>query len=739
MCKKKLITMVCAALMITADGLFAGNKLSLKDITDNKFAAKYVSGINPLADGDSYAMVSDDGKKVVRYSFKTGKPSGVLFDVDNTVGERISKFDSYIMSPDGTKMLIQTETRRIYRRSFTAKYYIYNIAERSLEKLSDYGPQQTPVWSPDSKMVAFVRDNNIYLVKLLYGNAESQVTKDGKRNEIINGIPDWVYEEEFAFNSALAFNADGTMLCWIRFDESKVRSFTLETYKGLKPENKEYATYPGTYTYKYPKAGEVNSTVSVHSFDIKARQTRQLQVPLAADGYIPRIKATSDPEKMIVYTMNRHQDELCLYAANPRSTVCKLIVKESVAKYVKEEAMENIMIYPNSILVASDRSGAMQLYLYSLTGKLQRQLTKVNGEVTNVYGYDEKTGNVYYQAAGKNPMNREVYVTAKNGKTTCLTNKEGWNTALFSSDFKYFVNQWSDCNTPYMAQLCDATGKALTTMVDNNALKEQLAPYGISRREFFTFTTSEGVKLNGVMIKPADFNPNKKYPVIMWQYSGPGSQQVVNAWQLGSIGGNSLYDEYLAQQGFIVVCVDGRGTGGRGADFEKCTYLKMGELESKDQVETAIYLGKLPYVDKDNIGIWGWSFGGFNTLMSMSEGRPVFKAGVAVAPPTDWRFYDSVYTERYMRTPNENPSGYDTNPIQRVNNLHGALLICHGHADDNVHPQNAYEYTEALVQADKDFKMNIYTNRNHSIYGGNTRNHLLRQIAQFFNEQLKQK
>ena len=729
--------MVCAALMITADGLFAGNKLSLKDITDNKFAAKYVSGINPLADGDSYAMVSDDGKKVVRYSFKTGKPSGVLFDVDNTVGERISRFDSYIMSPDGTKMLIQTETRRIYRRSFTAKYYIYNIAERSLEKLSDYGPQQTPVWSPDSKMVAFVRDNNIYLVKLLYGNAESQVTKDGKRNEIINGIPDWVYEEEFAFNSALAFNADGTMLCWIRFDESKVRSFTLETYKGLKPENKEYATYPGTYTYKYPKAGEVNSTVSVHSFDIKARQTRQLQVPLAADGYIPRIKATSDPEKMIVYTMNRHQDELCLYAANPRSTVCKLIVKESVAKYVKEEAMENIMIYPNSILVASDRSGAMQLYLYSLTGQLQRQLTKVNGEVTNVYGYDEKTGNVYYQAAGKNPMNREVYVTAKNGKTTCLTNKEGWNTALFSSDFKYFVNQWSDCNTPYMAQLCDATGKALTTMVDNNALKEQLAPYGISRREFFTFTTSEGVKLNGVMIKPADFNPNKKYPVIMWQYSGPGSQQVVNAWQLGSIGGNSLYDEYLAQQGFIVVCVDGRGTGGRGADFEKCTYLKMGELESKDQVETAIYLGKLPYVDKDNIGIWGWSFGGFNTLMSMSEGRPVFKAGVAVAPPTDWRFYDSVYTERYMRTPNENPSGYDTNPIHRASKLHGALLICHGTADDNVHPQNTFEYAEALVQADKDFKENYYTNRNHSIFGGNTRKHLLRQIAQWFELNLK--
>ena len=462
-----------------------------------------------------------------------------------------------------------------------------------------------------------------------------------------------------------------------------------------------------------------------------------MQLPLDKDGYVPRIKPTSNAEQIIVYTMNRHQDELCLYSVNPRSTVAKMIIRESVPKYVKEEAMENIKVLPGHILLPSDRSGFMQLYLYSLTGQLQRTLTSGQFDVTNVYGYDEKTGNVYYQAAGKNPMNREVYVTNKSGKTTCLTSRDGWNSAIFSSDFKYFVHQWSDRNTPAEYSICNETGKKTVSLIDNKTLKDKLVAYNLPQKEFFKFTTSEGVSLNGVMIKPADFNPNKKYPVVMWQYSGPGSQQVINSWNLGSMGQGALFDEYLTQQGFILVCVDGRGTGGRGSDFEKITYLKLGDLESKDQVEAALYLGTLPYIDKENIGKWGWSYGGFNTLMSMSEGRGVFKAGVAVAPPTDWRFYDTVYTERFMRTPNENPSGYDINPIKRADKLHGSLLLCHGLADDNVHPQNLFEYTETLVQADKDFKMNVYTNRNHSIYGGNTRNHLLRQIAQFFIENLK--
>ena len=728
---------MCAALVFAMTASMAEGSLRLKDIAGNEFAAERLSAVTPLADGESYAMISQDGKKVVKYSYKTGKQTAVLFDADNTVGEKVEKLDNFIMSPDGTKMLIQTGTKKIYRRSFTATFYIYDITDRKMERLSDNGPQQSPVWSPDGLKVAFVRDNNIYLVKLLYGNSESQVTKDGKRNEVINGVPDWVYEEEFAFNRALTFNADGSMLCWIRFDESKVPSFSLQTYKGLEPENKEYAEYPGLYTYKYPKAGAQNSTVSVLSFDIQARQTRTMQLPLDADGYIPRIKPTSDPNRIIVYTMNRHQDKLRLYSANPRSTVCKLLIDETVPKYVKEEVMERIMVTDNHILLPSDRNGYMQLYLYSLTGQLQRRLTDTEYDVTDVYGYDERTGNVYYQAAGKNAMNREVYVTGKNGKTTCISGRDGWNSAVFSDGFKYFVNVWSDSNTPYEYSICNNAGKKVASLIDNSALKRKLAAYDLPKKEFFTFKTSEGIQLNGVMIKPAGFDAGKKYPVIMWQYSGPGSQQVVNSWNIGSMGQGALLDEYMAQQGFILVCVDGRGTGGRGAEFEKCTYLKLGDLESKDQVEAAIYLGSLPYVDKANIGIWGWSYGGFNTLMSMSEGRGVFKAGVSVAPPTDWRYYDSVYTERYMRTPKENPSGYDTNPIKRAGKLHGELLICHGLADDNVHPQNTFEYTEALVQADKDFKMNVYTNRNHSIYGGNTRNHLYRQITQFFIENLK--
>lgn len=733
----KKFFVLCTVLLMTVGDIMSGNMLQLKDIANGTYSAEYLSAVTPLSDGGSYAMISKDGRQIVKYSYKTGKQTGVLFDVGNTIGESIDAFDNYIMSPDETKMLIQTNTKKIYRRSFTATYYIYNIADRRMERLSDKGIERTPVWSPDGLKVAFVRDNNIFLIKLLYGNAESQITKDGKTNGIINGVPDWVNEEEFGFNTAMTFNADGSMLCWIRYDETNVSTYSLQMYKGLDPENNEFESYPGFYSYKYPKAGFENSSVSVMSFDIQSRQTRKMQLPMDTDGYIPRIKSTTDSEKILIYTMNRHQDQLRLYSANPRSTVCKLLVDENVPKYVKEEAMENIMVTRNHILVPSDRSGHMQLYLYSLTGQLQGQLTKANYDVTDVYGYDEESGNVYYQAAGKNPMNREVYVTMKNGKTICLTSREGWNTAVFSKDFKYFINQWSDSNTPYEYSIYTNNGKQTVALIDNKALKSKLADCGLPKKEFFSFKTSEGIELNGVMIKPVNFDASKKYPVIMWQYSGPGSQQVINSWNVGSMGQGALFDEYLASNGFILVCVDGRGTGGRGAEFEKSVYMNLGNLESKDQVEAALYLGTLPYVDKNNIGIWGWSYGGFNTLMSMSEGRGVFKAGVAVAPPTDWRYYDTVYTERYMRTPKENPAGYDDNPIKRADKLHGALLICQGLADDNVHPQNVFEYSEALVQADKDFKMNVYTNRNHSIYGGNTRNHLFRQITQFFIDNLK--
>ena len=504
----------------------------------------------------------------------------------------------------------------------------------------------------------------------------------------------------------------------------------------MKPEKQENAVYPGFYSYKYPKAGEDNSKVTAWSYDIKSHRISKLQVPLDADGYMPRIKATDDASKVVVYTMNRHQDELCLYSVNPRSTVAQLIVKEHVEKYVKEEAMEAVTFIGNNVLLPSDRSGFMKLYIYSMNGQLHRTIGG-DYDITAVYGYDAKTGDVYYQAAALGPSDRQVYVAHKNGKTVRLSDKKGWNTALFSGDYQYFVNTWSDYNTPYVVTTRDNNGRVISTLQDNADLKAKVAESGFAKREPFSFTTSEGVQLNGWILKPLNFDASKRYPVIMHQYSGPGSQQVTDSWNAGSMGQGGAFDSYLAQQGFIVVSVDGRGTGGRGADFEKCTYLKIGDLESKDQVEAALYLGSLPFVDKDRIGIWGWSYGGFNTLMSMSEGRGVFRAGVAIAPPTSWRFYDSIYTERYMRTPKENPDGYDVNPIVRAQKLHGALLLCHGTADDNVHPQNSYEYAEALVQADKDFRELYYTNRNHSIYGGNTRYHLLTRMCDFFKRNLK--
>lgn len=734
----KRIIFMCTALLMAASQMLAGNKFDLKSITKGDFRGERMAAVKPLADGETYAQISSDGKQIVKYSFKTGKQTGVLFDVATVRGPKIESVDGYIMSPDGRRILIQTETEMRYRHSFTAVYYIFDIGNNKMEPLSAGGPQQTPLFSPDGNQIAFVRENNIYLVKLLYDNAESQVTKDGKRNEIINGIPDWVNEEEFGNDRSMVFTADGKQICWIRYDESQVKEYSFPMFRGLKPKKEEYAEYPGAYTYKYPVAGSDNSKVAVYSYDIKSHQTRKVDLPLDADGYIPRIVMTSDPAKVAVYTLNRHQDCLSIYMINPLSTVSKLVVQDKVDKYIKENVLSDIKITDKHIVMPSERDGFNHIYVYTLTGQLQRQIVKDNYEVTDLYGMDETTGDVYFAANQLGPQDRQVMVARQNGKIERLTDKEGCNDAIFSTNFKYFINIWSDINTPNKYTLNNNAGKVLTTLIDNKELAEKMAGYELGKRELFSFTTSEGVSLNGWMIKPAGFNPQKRYPVIMYQYGGPGNQQVLNSWNIGMCGQGAVLEQYFAQQGYLVVCVDNRGTGGRGAEFEKCTYLRLGELESRDQVEAALWLGQQSYVDKDRIGIWGWSYGGWNTLMSMSEGRAVFRAGVAIAPPTCWRYYDTVYTERYMRTPKENPSGYDeVNPIARASQLSGSLLICHGMADDNVHFRNTAEYSEALVQADKDFRELVYTNRNHSIYGGNTRNHLFRQVLNFFNAEMK--
>ena len=726
------------ALCLACLSVNAGGKLDLKAITKGEFSQETMTAVRPSADGETYTQISSDGKQIVSYSFRTGKQESVVFDAATARGGQVSRVDNYIMSPDGRRILIQTQTNPIYRRSFTAVYYIYDIRNNKLEPLSDGGPQQTPVFSPDGNQIAFVRDNNIYLVKLLYDNAESQVTKDGKRNEVLNGIPDWVYEEEFSTNSSMVFSADSKQIIWIRYDETDVKQYSLQLYKGLYPEKLENAEYPGEYTYKYPVPGQVNSKVSVHSFDIKSHQTRRIELPLDADGYIPRIKATSDPTKIAIFTLNRHQDVMRIYMANPLSTVCQLAIEDKVDKYVKEETFEEVKITDKHILLPSERDGYNHLYLYNLNGQLLRQIVKDKYVVQRVYGFDEQTGDAYFAANPNGPTDQQVMVAHANGKTEVLSQKAGVNNAVFSSNYKYFINTWSDLNHPLQYTLCQNNGKVLKTLIDNQELVQKLSGYDLGTKELFSFTTSEGVQLNGWMVKPKDFNPAKKYPVIMYQYGGPGNQQVLNQWGIGMNGGGAILEQYLCQQGYLCVCVDNRGTGGRGAEFEKCTYLRLGELEARDQVETALWLGSQPYVDKERIGIWGWSYGGWNTLMSMSEGRPVFKAGVAIAPPTCWRFYDSIYTERYMRTPNENKAGYDeVNPIARASQLNGALLLCHGLADDNVHYRNTAEYVEALAQADKDFRQLVYTNRNHSIFGGNTRNHLFRQVVNHFNATLK--
>ena len=738
--KQKLILILLLALGLPAGLAAQGKKsLTLEEVVGGAFYPENIYGVTPIpGDGEHYTQMNAAGTQVIKYSFRTGQQVEVLFDATQARECPFRQFDSYRFSPDGGTLLIATETTPIYRHSYTAVHYLYSLKrnaegriDNKVERLSDGGPQQVPVFSPDGTMVAFVRDNNIFLVKRLYGNSESQVTTDGQRNDVLNGIPDWVYEEEFAMDRALEFSADSKMLAYVRWDESAVPSYSFPLYAGEKPRREDYAKYPGAYTYKYPKTGEANSKVSVHTFDIKTKVTRTLKLPLEADAYIPRIRFTRDADKLAVFTLNRHQNRFDLYMADPRSTVCRLALREGTDTYIKEGTFDNIRFYDGHFVFMSERSGFSHLYWYDLNGNLDKQITRGDFEVKNFLGLDEETGTFYYTSNEGSPLRQAVWKTDRKGRKTRLTAEEGTHTAQFSTDMKYFLDRYTSLDTPTVITLRDNTGRTLTTLVDNAALNRKLAEYALPAKEFFSFQTSDGTTLNGWMMKPADFDESRKYPVIMYQYSGPGSQEVLDRFGIS-------WETYMASQGYIIACVDGRGTGGRGAAFEKCTYLNLGVREARDQVETALYLGLQPYVDKERIGIWGWSFGGYMTLMSMSEGTPVFKAGVAVAAVTDWNYYDTIYGERFMRTPQENADGYRaSSAFTRAENLHGDLLLVHGSADDNVHFQNCAEYAEHLVQLGKQFDMQLYTNRNHSIYGGNTRMHLYTRLTNFFNTHLK--
>ena len=703
--------------------------VELEDFTiKGTFRPKSITGLRSMNDGNYYTTLEDGGTKIVKYSYKTGKQVEVIFDIEKVKKnpDSVKHVVGYTFSPDESKILVYNDVERIYRRSFLARYYVYDIKYKELLPLADVGKQQVPLFSPNSQMVAYVKDNNIYLKKLRFGTT-SAVTEDGEKNRIINGIPDWVYEEEFGYNCAMEWSPNSEDLAFVRFDESQVRKYSFPLYRGMFPERKEYGLYPGRYEYKYPKAGEKNSVVSVHVFNVKNRTTKTMDMGDLTDAYIPRLRWSYDPKKLGVIKLNRLQNELELMVVNPASGVSNTLLTIREPQYIPENVLDNIRFLPDGkhFVYVGQEDGYNHIHLYTMAGIEVRQVTSGNWEVTDFYGFDAEKRRFYFQAAKESPLQREVYAIDMEGKELIrLSPDTGYSEAVFSADFKYFVNSWSSATHVPQISVFDYKGQQIRIIEDNSELDNILKQYRLPEKEFFSFTTSEGEELNGYMIKPLNFDTSIQYPVLMTQYSGPGSQEVLDQWQMN-------WEQYLATQGYLIVTVDGRGTGARGEKFLKCTYLQMGRYESDDQIETARYLSQLPYVDGSRIGIWGWSFGGYMTSLCLSK-SDLFKIGIAVAPVTNWRYYDTVYTERFLRTPQMNPKGYDDNsPINMVENLSGKLFLIHGSADDNVHFQNTMEYSERLIQAGKQFEMFVYPNRNHSIYGGNTRHHLYTMMSQY--------
>ena len=710
-----------------AGGAFAqtGSKpVDLKAIVDGHFRQKTSVGeMRSLPDGEYYTAMNPERDMIVKYAYRTGEPVDTLFNTKTARECTFDDFDGYTISSTGHHLIVWRETEAIYRRSRKMVVYDYDVRRNYVKPISDAaGKQMIPTFSPDGRMCAFVRDNNIWIRKFDY-DTEVQVTKDGELNKILNGITDWVYEEEFSVTNLMAWSPDSEYLAYVRFDESEVPEYSMQVYGD--------GYYPSYYKFKYPKAGEKNSKVSLHAYCVQTRDTKTLKVPVDGDSYIPRITFTKNADQLAVMTLNRQQNIFNMYFVNPKSGVSRLILRDENKCYVDSEWLTSIHFLKDGFTYVSEQDGYAHIYLYSPTGVVQRQVTKGNWDVTRFIGIDEKTKTVYYESAEESPTQRAVYKIDAKGVKVKLSKSVGTNSASFSADYAYYVNRYSNANTPVRITVNETkTGKELRVLQDNAALRERLKEYRFAPKEFMTVHTSSDYEFNAWMIKPANFDPSKKYPVMMTQYSGPNSQQVLDSYSFG-------WEYYLASKGIIVVCVDGRGTGARGEAFRKCTYMRMGELESRDQVEAAQALGELPYIDKNRIAIWGWSFGGYNTLMALTVGNGTFKVGIAVAPPTDWRFYDTVYTERFMRTPQENFEGYNvTSPLLRAKELKGKLLLIHGTADDNVHFMQSLEYAEALVQAGIQFDMHVYKDRNHGISGGNTSYHLYTKMSNYLFDNL---
>ncbi len=706
----------------------AQKQLTLEEIwASGAFYGEGVYGINSMEDGVHYtSLEADAGGSINKYSYKTGKKVATLLSADNLKhnGKSIA-FSAYDFNKGETSVLLATESEAIYRRSSKANFFVYNLKTQKLQPIADFslGKQSHATFSPDGKHIAFVRNNNLFFYTLA-NDQETAVTTDGKWNEIIYGMCDWVYEEEFGFTKAFRWSPDSKRIGFYRFDESEVPEFQMAMYGDL---------YPEQYSFKYPKAGEKNSDVSIHIYDLNNKKTEKLNVGSEKDQYIARIFWASGTE-LCATRLNRLQNnlELLLFTAG-KPNESKTIYKETNNTYV--EVTDDLrFLKDGSFIISSEKDGYNHIYHYSKSGDLLAQCTKGSWDIIEVYGVDEKSKVVYYLSAEKDALTAEVYAVGLNGSgKKRLSPEGGQNSAAFSDNFSYFINTRTTANDPAVYTLRNQKGKEIRTLVDNAKLKEKLASYNLSKKEFFTFKNRVGFDLNGWMIKPANFDANKKYPVFFTFYGGPHSNSVKDGW--GSVTG--MWHHYLAQNGYLVVCVDPRGTMYRGASFKKCTYGQLGKLETEDLIDAGKHIASLPYADGDKIGIHGWSYGGYMTSLLMTKGADYFKAGIAVAPVTNWRYYDSIYTERYMGLPKDNASGYDDNsPINHVEKLKGAYLIVHGSGDDNVHYQNTMEMVDALVSKNKPFDMFIYPNKNHGIYGGYTRLHLFTKMTNFLNQNL---
>ncbi len=703
---RKLILLICAvnALIVNAQNI------SLENIWGGKYYAQGLWGINPMNDGKHYSINEQTG--IYQYSYES------FINKSNSQSLIISgSFDDYSFSSDEKYMLLATDSQPIYRHSFTAKWRVYDVTSKSFKPIFDGKPVQEPTFSPDAAKVGFVFENNLYYQDLSSGKV-TQITTDGKKNEIINGICDWVYEEEFGFVRHFDWNADGSALAFIKFDESKVREFYIPVY--------ENNLYPYEMRFKYPKAGEDNSKVSLHIYDLKSGKTSPINLNSVENYYIPKIKFTNDKNTLAVLTSNRHQNKVDVNFVEINSQKANKLFSETDAKWIDTDNFTLEFLDDNSFIWTSERDGNRHIYHYDKTGKLINQVTKGDWEVTDFYGYNSKDNSVYFQSNSfdgkRTSTESQIQKIGLDGKNiTYLTDKHGTNSGEFSKTFDYFINSYSSISQPTTYYLCSGIDKKeLAVIRENSAIASQLSADGIGTKEFFTMKVN-GSDLNAYIIKPKDFDKKKKYPVLMFQYSGPGSQQVTNSW----FNMNDQWHFMLAQKGYLVVCVDGRGTGGKGAAFKKQTYMDLGKLEVEDQIEAARIISKYEYVDASRIGIWGWSYGGYMSSNCIFRGGDVFKMAIAVAPVTNWRYYDTVYTERFMRTPQENPNGYDKNsPITyagQFNDKDDHFLLIHGTADDNVHVQNSMDLASALISKNKQFDMMVYPDKNHGIYGGKTR------------------